>query len=154
MKKVIFLIAATAIVYITKMYAQQSHPPTEMPYNVSSGKGYPQLPGFSHKELNKETVDFIAKYAFNDVSYRVGYDKNGNWLYTIRTYAENKLPRNVRLIAKRSYKDYHITLVEEIEQPSDSFTYIIHLEGKTAWINLRVCNGEIDEWQKFNKPEN
>ena len=36
----------------------------------------------------------IATFTFNDVDYRIDYDKKGNWLHTMRTYDENKcLPR-------------------------------------------------------------
>jgi hypothetical protein len=54
-------------------------------------------------------------------------------------------------MVKDSYYDYNITLVEEIERRGYPLTYIILLEGKSSSINLPVCNGEMDEWQKFNK---
>jgi len=43
--------------------------------------------------------------------------------------------------------------VQEIEKPRETFTYVVHLEGKTKLINLRVSNGEMDEWQKIDKSE-
>jgi hypothetical protein len=84
--------------------------------------------------------------------YRVDYDK-GHWLHTIRTYDENELPKDIRHLVKSSYHDYNIYLVLEIEKPRDTFTYIVHLEGKTEWINVRVSSGVMDEFQKFQKSE-
>jgi len=94
---------------------------------------------------------FVAMFILDDINYRVDYDKKGNWLYTMRTYDENKLPPDVRHLVKSSYYDYNITVVQEIEIPMETFTYVVHLEGKTKLINLRVSNGEMDEWQKFEK---
>jgi hypothetical protein len=98
-------------------------------------------------------------FILDDINYRVDYDKKGIWLHTIRTYNENKLPSDVRHLVKSSYYDYNIIVVQEIEIPwepfmdfpTDLFTYIVHLEGKTKLINLRVSNGEMDEWEKFDK---
>ena len=94
---------------------------------------------------------FIAMFTLNDVSYRVDYDRKGNWIETFRTYDETNLPEDVRQSVKASYYDYKIYLVQEIEQPFHPIIYIIHLEGKKRLINLQVCNGVIFEWQKFKK---
>jgi hypothetical protein len=95
----------------------------------------------------------IAIFTFNDINYRIDYDKKGNWLHTMRTYSENKLPADIRHLVKSSYYDYNITFVQEIEKPREPFTYVVHLEGKTKLINLRVSSGEMDQWQKFDKSE-
>jgi len=94
---------------------------------------------------------YIVKFTSNDIDYRVDYDKKGHWLHTIRTYGENTLPKEIRHLVKSSYYDYAITLVQEIEQPRNTFTYIVHVEGKTDLIKLRISDGEEEEWQKFIK---
>ena len=96
---------------------------------------------------------FVAMFTLNNTDYRVDYDKKGNWIETFRTYGETKLPPDVRDIVKSSYYDYTIFLVQEIEIPLDTVTYFIHLDGKMKLINLRICKGEIEEWQNFNKSE-
>ena len=92
-----------------------------------------------------------ATFTLNDIRYRLDYEKNGSWLHTIRYYDGKKLPAQVRRIVAANYLDHTITLVEEIEKPRNTVTYIIHLEGKTDWINIKVYDGEIEEWLKFNK---
>jgi hypothetical protein len=94
---------------------------------------------------------FVAKFSSNQIHYRVDFDKNGNWLSTIRTYHETKLPTDTKSLVKNSYPGYAITMVEEIQMPAGSITYIIHLEGSTYLINLRICENEMDEWQKISK---
>ena len=95
----------------------------------------------------------LARFARYGIDYRIDYDKKGHWLHTIRTYDENELPGAIRHIVKSTYYDYNIAVVQEIEEPKDNFTYIVHLEGKTKLINLRVFDGEMEEWQKFQKSE-
>lgn len=150
MKK-IFLITAGAFIFCTETFAQQLKPGNENSENASLVKDYHQPGEVSSTSLYEVPGGFVAKYRFDNIEYRVSYDNNGRWLYTVRVYHENKLPRNLRRDVKSSYPDYAIVLVEEIEKPANGYTYIVHLEGKDSWIKLRVANGEMDEWQKFNK---
>ena len=92
-----------------------------------------------------------AKFTLNDVHYMVDYDKKGNWLHTIRTYAEKGLPTDVRQEVRTTYLDYSIICVKEITLPHSDETYVVYLEGPSNFINLRITNGELDEWQKYNK---
>ena len=94
---------------------------------------------------------FVAMFKLNDIDYRVDYDRNGNWIETYRTYSETKMSYDLRQSVKSAYRDYHIYLVQEIEQPRHPVTYVVHLENKTNLVNLQVSDGVIFEWQKFIK---
>lgn len=95
----------------------------------------------------------VAMFTVNGVENRVGYDKKGNWVNTIRTYDEGKLPQDVRHAVKSNYYDYNINLVQEIETPYNPTTYLIQLIGKTEIISLRMCEGEMIVLKKYNKSE-
>ncbi len=100
---------------------------------------------------------FIAEFNSGDIDYRVDYNKKGSWLRTIRTYGEDKLPEDIRHMVRSTYYDFDIMLVQEVENPFNvenplnTVTYIVQLDGKTQHINLKIYNGEMEEWQKFNK---
>ncbi|HEV8283683.1 MAG TPA: PepSY-like domain-containing protein [Chitinophagaceae bacterium] len=94
---------------------------------------------------------YRANFTANGIRYRLDYDKNGNWLHTIRYYDEKKLPIEVRRLVVSSYLDHSIRFVEEIEAPRDTIFYIIHLEGQTNWINIKVYDDEITIIEKINK---
>ncbi len=94
---------------------------------------------------------FRAKFKSKDISYRVDYDKKGNRLSVVRSYQENQLSTAIRSLVKSTYYDYAIVLVEEITKPLAERTYVVHLEGKTEWVNIIVQNSEMVEWQRFNK---
>lgn len=96
---------------------------------------------------------YYVNFKADDVDYMVFYDKKGNWRYTIRNYDEAKLTADIRHIVRSTYYDHNVRLVQEIQSAGNNITYLIHLEGKTNWINLRVANGEMDEFQKYSKSE-
>jgi len=107
--------------------------------NVTGEKWYEMPDGYR--------VIFIAK----DVRSRIDYDKNGKWMHTIKYYDEKKLPVEVRRLVASSYLDYSIRTVEEIEAPHDIKFYVIHLDGETNWINIKVSDNEINELEKIKK---
>ena len=107
--------------------------------NVSNEKWYEMPDGYR--------VNFTAK----DIRCRLDYDKNGNWMHTIRYYDEKKLPLEVRRLVVSNYLDYTIRTVEEIEAPHTDIFYVIHLEGETNWINIKVSDNEINELEKIKK---
>jgi len=111
--------------------------------NVSDEKWYEMPDGYR--------VKFSKKDNQSSVSYKVDYDKEGNWMHTIRSYDEKELAKNIRDRVKTTYFDYSIILVDEVIMPLNQSTYVIHLEGATNWINVRIANGEMDELQKYNK---
>jgi hypothetical protein len=94
---------------------------------------------------------YYARFTIDGGDQMEYYDKKGNKLYTIRNYDETRLPSDVRYNVKSTYVDYDIRLVQEIESASGAITYLIHLEGKAKWINVRISNGEMDEFEKYNK---
>jgi hypothetical protein len=94
---------------------------------------------------------YYARFTIDGGDQMEYYDKKGNKLYTIRNYDEARLPSDVRYNVKSTYVDYDIRLAQEIESASGAITYLIHLEGKSKWINVRISNGEMDEFEKYNK---
>jgi hypothetical protein len=101
----------------------------------------------------KSPGGYYVRFIVNDIDHLVFYDKRGNRLYTIRNYDETKMPGDIRHMVKSTYYDYNIRLVQEIENNLNNIAYIVHLEGKTQWINVRVHDGEMDEFEKNNKSE-
>lgn len=107
--------------------------------NVSDESWYPAQNGF------------VAMFNQDGIDHVVSYDKKGNWLFTVRSYGESKLPEDIRRIAKSTYYDYDINLVQEVEKPITPRAYIIQLVSNTELINLRICDGEMVVLHKFNK---
>lgn len=103
------------------------------------------------------TVDdgFRASFTSDGVSHKVYYNKKGNWTASLKNYTEDRLPFQVRDMVKRTYYDYNIPYVDEVETIHSAGipTYIVHLEGKSDYKLIRVCNGEMAVWKAFKKQQ-
>jgi hypothetical protein len=91
---------------------------------------------------------FIAYCSINHQPSKLYYDRQGNWRYTTRTYEEKELPADIRATVKRTYYDYTIYGVQEI-QAADKMVYIVYLKDDNTIITLKVCEGEMEEIQHF-----
>ncbi len=94
---------------------------------------------------------FVSNFKVDGFTNRVYYDTKGHWKYTVKSYGEKKLPRDIRSIVKSIYYDYSIKMVQEV-QSSDNLVYIIHQEDEKSIVNLRVSkDGEMDILEEFTK---
>lgn len=116
----------------------------EKSFKNASGERWYEMPdGYRAK--------FTIKGMKSDITYKVDYDKKGSWTHTILSYDEKELAKDIRDQVKTNYFDYSIVYVDCIMMPHNQNTYVIHLEGATNWINVRIADGEMDELQKYNK---
>jgi len=94
---------------------------------------------------------YRARFTEDGVLYLVTYNKNGKWMHTMRQYNETKLHRDVRAQVKSVYYDYNIVLIEEIEYFRKPLTYIIHMEDKVSFKNIRMSDREMEVITEIDK---
>ena len=93
---------------------------------------------------------YDAEFTENGIKNSVVYNKAGHWQYTIQHYDENSLPDAVRSIVKSQYYDCSITAVDEI-QADQKTIYLVHMQDKNTWKNVRVCDGEMTLLEDYDK---
>jgi hypothetical protein len=108
-----------------------------------------------YKDINNEkwytlTNGYLAEFNGSSSNNLVVYDKKGNWKFTISYYDEKNLPPEIRSIVKPVYYDYTISRVEEIHV-DDKIIYLVHIQNETSLKTVRVCNGEMELMEEFNK---
>ena len=120
--------------------------------NAKAVKDFNSRFGKAANEKWYRTPDgFLSYFTLDGTTNRVLYDKKGRWHYTVRFYDETKLDHNIRSIVKSTYYDYAITVIEEV-QSDENLVYIIHLEDKDSFKNVRVSrDGEMDVLEEFQK---
>jgi hypothetical protein len=95
---------------------------------------------------------YLSTFKIEGSVTRVYYNKKGHWQYTLKSYNEDKLPRDIRATVKRTYYDYAITLVQEVQASDDRVVYIVHLEDKSSFKNVIVSpDGEMTIMEEFQK---
>jgi hypothetical protein len=113
-------------------------------------KSYKNVYGESWEKNNG---GFSAKFTSNGIACLVYYSPNGKWQGSLKSYAEDKMPTEIRKTVKSEYYDYSITLVQEVETPESEQvpTFIVHLEDKTSIKQLRIHDGEMEVWKDLKK---
>jgi hypothetical protein len=95
---------------------------------------------------------YVVKYSGENKSRcRTVYNSKGNYLYTVKQYNEDAMPREVRKLLKSQYYDYAISLVEEIHVPAKPVIYLVHVQDETSLKNIRVCEGEMEVIEEYQK---
>ncbi len=95
---------------------------------------------------------FKAEFTSGEITTSVVYKENGTWLHTIKTFGEKDLAKDIRAIVKRSYYDFNITSVEEVQVPGkDDHIFIVHVQDTATIKLLRICDGELQVYKTINK---
>ena len=92
---------------------------------------------------------FVALFSLDHVNYQVTYNKHGNWVRTIRTYMQDKFSRYLIKVVRNTYRGYDITLIQEIDTPTDPIIYIVELAGEQDLLTIGISQGEFQVLRKF-----
>ena len=84
------------------------------------------------------------------VQSRSTYDKNRGWEYTLRYYDESKMPPRIRHLVKRTYYDFSILLVTEVQRPGQ-LQYFVKMEDKFSFLTVLAIDGEVTEFESYGK---
>jgi hypothetical protein len=96
---------------------------------------------------DKYTVNFRQ----GDVLTKVEYDKDGNFLNSLRYYSEKNLPVTILCRLQKKYSDKKIFGVTEMATES-SVEYYIKMEDETNWITVRSSiDGNMQIVEKYKK---
>jgi hypothetical protein len=90
-----------------------------------------------------ESGGFIASFNENEVKNSAYYNPKGQFLYSIKRYAEKDLPKSIRHLVKSSYYDYNIISVEEVEVDNKTI-YLVHVQDEHNSKTLRITDGEME----------
>lgn len=93
---------------------------------------------------------FIAEYTQGPVSGRYQYDSQGRPVYSILTYTQWQLPKEVRQEVRREFYDYSIGWVKEVSQDGAT-AYVVHLDDSVSWKEIAVQDGDIRVLQEYWK---
>jgi len=99
------------------------------------------------EQQDKYTVNFKEKGILN----KIDYDKDGNFLSSIRYYSEKNLPVNILVKLQKKFAGKKIFGVTEMNQDS-SVTYYIKLEDEKNWITVKSdSDANLEITEKYSK---
>ncbi len=160
MKKFSILLVSGLLVAGAAAFAQSS-----TPFKANVGKFTEEFDVAEKSNINTKVVNSFNKM-FSDASNviwtkdknkidrvyfetkgkvtRAAFNQKGQFLYSITTYTEEMLPQDILLQVKQSYYGRSIFGVTEVTALNKT-AYLITLQDKTTWLQIKVLDGEIFE---------
>ena len=93
---------------------------------------------------------YLAEFKKDGIKTNVYYNRKGTWIGNVRSYMEDKMPRNIRHLVKSSYYDYKINYVQEITVDRN-IVYLVKIEDDKFFKTIRIQDGEMDEFEVIKK---
>jgi hypothetical protein len=109
-----------------------------------------QFRNMSNLKWSTEEKVIVATFKIDEKSGRVVYNKKGNWLYSIITYTEDQMPKEVKFLINDAYPGYNITLVHEITQGS-TFLYDVFIEDSSHLKQILVQDQDLTVYKEYTK---
>ena len=96
---------------------------------------------------------FAVRFNSDGAKSTIFYNKNGDWVSSIKIYHEEKMDREIRHIVKSSYYDYKIIYTQEVVtiESEGVPTYIVCLEDNTNIKFVIINAGEMSVWKELTK---
>ncbi|WP_153799166.1 hypothetical protein [Foetidibacter luteolus] len=92
---------------------------------------------------------YVARFTSNDIPHSTYYDKNGEYICTVKNYDEKKMPKDVRVPIRVSYYDYRIVHVTEVAYNTKT-AYLVQIKNDEGLYKIiRSVNGEIDVYKEY-----
>ena len=98
-----------------------------------------------------KTRGFVASFKKDGIYWIISYDQKGKWESCVKGYAEDKMIFEVRDIVKRTYYDYSISHVDEIETLLSNGvpTYLVYIQFRNETKIIRVKENEMSIWKEM-----
>jgi hypothetical protein len=94
---------------------------------------------------------YMVNFKQGDVLTKIEYDKEGNFLSSLRYYSEKNLPVSILCRLQKKYADKKVFGVTEMTTDS-AVEYYIKLEDETTWITVRSnADGNMQVIEKYKK---
>lgn len=93
----------------------------------------------------------MVNFKQGDILTKIEYDKDGNFLSSLRYYSEKNLPVSILCRLQKKYADKKIFGVTEMTTDT-AVEYYIKLEDDTNWITVRSnADGNMQVVEKYKK---
>lgn len=144
-----FLMALCMLVFSAGAFAAKE-------YNISDKllQTFKQtFPDAQQVVWSEQGEKYTVNFRQGEILTKVEYDKDGNFVSSLRYYTEKNLPVTVLCRLQKKYPEKKIFGVTEMATES-SVEYYIKLEDETSWMTIRSSvDGNMQVVEKYKKAE-
>jgi hypothetical protein len=99
----------------------------------------------------EQSDKFTVNFRENGILTKVDYDKDGNFLSSVRYYYEKNLPVNIICKLQKRFANKKVFGVTEMTTET-SVEYYIKMEDETTWITVKSnIDGNMEVVEKYKK---
>jgi len=93
---------------------------------------------------------FVAVFTQDGIKTKAYYDTKGRPVGDVRTYQEDRLPKEIRHMVKSTYYDFDIFLVNEVSV-GNAKVYLVKIEDNKSFKTIRIQDDEMTETEAYTK---
>jgi hypothetical protein len=108
------------------------------------------FPGAESLRWYKYDQDYLAKFILNDMDHNAFFRKNGFLKYDVSYGYEKHMPDAIKTLVRSAYDNYDIYRAINVQSEGRD-VWIVKLEGMKKYATLRIEDGEIDEFERYDK---
>jgi hypothetical protein len=149
MKKVI-LLATAALLFVSSSFARVD--PDREDVNEKVLKVFEAtFPIVTDVKWKEYTDYYSASFKQNGIQTEVRYDKEGNFISSLRYYKEERLPLSILTQIKKKFATKTVFGVTELTTGND-VAYFVTLEDEKTWVVVKADqSGNLQIQDKFRK---
>jgi len=99
----------------------------------------------------EQTDRYTVNFKENGILTKIDYDKDGNFISSLRYYSEKNLPINILCRLQKKYADKKVFGVTEMTA-ENTVEYYIKLEDNENWITVKSnVDGNMQVVEKYKK---
>ena|SRR3569833_2742223 len=99
----------------------------------------------------EQTDRYTVNFKENGILTKIDYDKDGNFISSLRYYTEKNLPINILCRLQKKYADKKVFGVTEMTA-ENTVEYYIKLEDNENWITVKSnVDGNMQVVEKYKK---
>lgn len=111
------------------------------------------FPGAENLRWYKYDKDYLAKFIIEDIDHNAFFKKNGFLIYDVSYGYEKHLPKEIKAIVDASYDNYDVYRVINVKAEGRE-VWIVKMEGLKKFATIRIEDGEVEEFERYDKINN
>jgi hypothetical protein len=155
----------SAMMVVILLMRGETFAQTSTPFKIDGGKFSEEYIEAGESSINSKTMDNFGemfagatnvlwtkdKHNIDRVYFQTkgkvtlaGFNTKGHFLFSITSYQEELLPKEILLLVKKNYYGKHIFGITEVNTMNKT-AYLIMLDKAPSWLHIKVLDDELTE---------
>jgi hypothetical protein len=111
-----------------------------------------RFPAITTEKWLRTPSGYAAKFSENEVHSNVNYDRAGNYINTLRYYAEKNIPARLKNVLRSEFSDYTIVAATELITEKEK-TFYFHIKNRKRIKTVKIVSDTVEVTADFRNAE-